>query len=170
MIEHLERIVGAKPLTGENCRFSLSPTGLLMVEVSDISYTGRAYLSRAFPFMLEDEYVALQNEEKEEIGMIRRLSDLREEDVPLVRSELEKKYFAPKIRKILSLSERFGSSHWEVECDVGKMSFTVKDTYKSMIRITEDRLYVCDVDGCRYEIESLKALDRKSYAKIELYV
>lgn len=170
MIEGLEKINGTKLLTGENCRFGTSPNGLLTVELADGSYCGRAFLSRAFPFQLEEEYISLQNDEKEELGMIRRLTDLKEEDRDLVRGELEKKYFAPKIQKILVLTERFGATHWDVETDVGKLRFTVKDTYRSMIRMTEDRLYVCDVDGCRYEIPSLKGLDRRSFSKIELYV
>ena len=83
---------------------------------------------------------------------------------------MRKKYYAPKIKKILSLTERHGNSNWDCETDVGKLSFSVKDTYRSLIRITPDRLYVCDVDGCRYEIESVKALDRRSYSKIDLYL
>ena len=170
MIEGIENVTGARRLTGEDCRFFLSPEGLLMAELTDGSYRGRAYLARAFPFLLEEEYVALQNEDREEVGMIRRLSDLREEDREAVRAELKKIYFVPKIKKILSLTERFGSTHWEIQSDVGDISFTVKDTYKSMIRVGDDRLFVCDIDGCRYEIESLSGLDRKSFSKIELYV
>lgn len=163
-------VAAGRPLSGENCRFFLSETGLLMADVAEGEYRGRAFLALAFPFQLTEEYISLQNEEKEEIGMIRRLSDLREEDRELVRDELKKKYFVPKILKILSLTERFGTTRWTVETDKGEMRFIVKDTYKSMIRVSEDRLFVCDLDGCRYEVESLKALDRKSFSKIELYV
>ncbi len=157
-------------LTGENCRFYKTREGLLAAALSDGSYEGRAFLSLAFPFQLTEEYIALQDEDKEEIGMIRRLSDLAEADRELVREELKIKYFTPKIRKILSLTERFGTTRWTVETDRGKQFFVVKDTYKSLIRVSADRLFVCDLDGCRYEIESLKALDRKSFSKIELYV
>lgn len=163
-------IAEGRALTGENCRFSLSPAGLLLAELTDGSYRGRAFLSLAFPFQLTDAYIALQNEDKEEIGMIRSLSDLREEDQTLVREELATKYFTPKIRKILALTERFGTTRWTVETDKGEMRFIVKDTYKSLIRVSEDRLFVCDLDGCRYEVVSLKALDRKSYSRIELYI
>ena len=168
--QELEQLAGGRALTGENCRFSLSNTGLLLAEVTGGVYRGRAFLSLAFPFQLTEEYIALQNEDKEEIGMIRRLSDLREEDRAIVREELAKKYYAPKIRRILSLTERFGTTRWTVETDKGEMRFIVKDTYKSLIRVSEDRLFVCDLDGCRYEVESLKGLDRRSYSKIELYV
>ena len=170
MTKEPDRAAQGRLLSGENCRFSLSPTGLLTAELSDGTYAGRAFLSLAFPFQLTEEYIALQNEDKEEIGMIRRLSDLRQEDQKLVRDELAKKYFTPKIQKILTLTERFGTTRWTVETDKGEMRFIVKDTYKSMIRVSEDRLFVCDIDGCRYEIESLKGLDKKSFSRIELYV
>lgn len=166
----LNSVARGNMLTGDTCRFSLSPAGLLTAKLSDGSYSGRAYLSLAFPFQFTEEYIALQNEDKEEIGMIRRLSDLREEDRDLVRDALKIKYFSPKIKKILTLTERFGTTRWTVETDKGNMNFVVKDTYKSLIRVSEDRLFVCDIDGCRYEIESLKGLDKRSFSKIELYV
>ena len=93
-----------------------------------------------------------------------------ENAVALLRNEISKKYFAPKIKKILYWKERFGTAYVECETDVGKLSFSVKDVIRSIIRLSDDRLFFVDVDGCRYEIESIKALDKKSYSKIELYI
>ena len=46
----------------------------------------------------------------------------------------------------------------------------LKDTFKSIIRVGDDRAIVVDADANRYEIESLSALDRNSFRKIELYL
>lgn len=157
------------PITGDSARFFLSDTGLLMVCLDDGTET-RAFLSRAFPFKTEDEYICVKNSDEEELGMIRTLGDFPKEQATLLREELRKKYFAPKIRRILRLNERYGASYWVCDTDMGELKFTVQNTYRSLIRAGEDRLFVVDHDGCRYEIESLSAFDKKSYSKIELYL
>ena len=63
-----------------------------------------------------------------------------------------------------------GFSYWQVDTDDCEISFTVQDTFRNLLRIGEDRVAVFDVDGNRFEIESLSSLDRKSYKKIELYL
>lgn len=170
MIEGIQCLTDTFLLSRENSSFFLSPTGLLMIRVPEKEIEKRAFLSLAFPFKKEREYICVQNEEKEEIGMIRSLSDFDKEEQSLISAELKKKYFSPKILKIVKLEEKFGSTFWDCQTDYGLRKFTVKDPHKSILRLGEDRAYVIDVDGCRYEIESLKGMDKKSHSKIELYL
>ncbi|MBQ3074671.1 MAG: DUF1854 domain-containing protein [Clostridia bacterium] len=170
MIQGLEKITDSFLIDRKNTTFFSSPTGLLMVKIPEKNYEGRAFLALAFPFETEENYVCVQNEDREELGMIRSLSMLEENAAELCRAELKKKYFAPKILKIVKLTERFGASYWDCETDYGLKKFTVKDPHRSILRLGEDRAYVVDVDGCRYEIESLKGMDKKSHSKIELYL
>ena len=57
---------------------------------------------------------------------------------------------------------------------LSKKSFTLQDTFRSIIKSPRDdgteRIFILDVDGNRYEIPNVEALDRKSYKKIELYL
>lgn len=170
MIQGLEKITDSFLIDRDNAVFYASPTGLLMVRIPEKDYDGRAFLALAFPFKTEEDYVCVQNEDREEMGMIRSLSLLDEEAAALCREELKKKYFSPKILKIVKLTERFGASYWDCETDYGMKKFTVRDPHRSILRLGEDRAYVVDVDGCRYEIESLKGMDKKSHSKIELYL
>jgi hypothetical protein len=39
-----------------------------------------------------------------------------------------------------------------------------------LLRIGEDKIVIIDVDGNRYYIESIAALDKNSQKKLELYV
>ena len=109
--------------------------------------------------------------ESEEIGIIADVEAFDDsEQNGLLKKELEIKYFIPKIKSILMLKEKFGFSNWKVVTDVGVISFTVRDTFRSMIRIGESRIYVLDNDGNRYEIEDFNKLDKRSYKKIELFI
>ncbi len=128
----------------------------------------RAFLHRAFPFDKPYEYISV-SDENGEIGLIFDIKDFAD-CADIIKSELDSKYFAPKIQKIISVKERFGYSYWKVKCDRGNVDFTVKDTFKSIIHVSQDRVFIMDVDTNRFEIESISALDRNSFRKIELYL
>ncbi len=130
----------------------------------------RIWLHRAFPFDLLEEYISIQNKDQEEIGLIRSLADFDEEAQKILCGELEHKYYTPKITKIVSLKEAHGYSFWQVESDAGELQFTLQDTFRSLLRVGEDKVFVFDNYGNRYVIESLKGLDRHSLRKIELYL
>lgn len=134
----------------------------------------RIFLSRAFPFDMPCEYISVLDRDKKEIGFIRSLDDFDEPSRSLLRHELEAKYYTPKIKRILSVKERYGFSYWKVECDFGEKSFTLQDTFRSIIKANladgSERVFILDVDGNRYEIVNVEALDRQSYKKIELYL
>ena len=134
----------------------------------------RIFLSRAFPFDMPFEYISVLDSDKREIGFIRSLHDFEEPERTLLINELETKYYTPTIKRILSVKERYGFSYWKCECEFGEKSFTLRDTFRSIIRThTNDgktRIFILDVDGNRYEIPDVEALDRFSYKKIELYL
>lgn len=134
----------------------------------------RIFLSRAFPFDMPYDYISVLDKDKKEIGFIRSLDDFDEPDKTLLIHELEAKYYTPVIKKILSVKERYGFSYWKCECEFGEKSFTLQDTFRSIIKATNgdgtERVYILDVDGNRYEIPDVEALDRQSYKKIELYL
>ncbi|MBE6602365.1 MAG: DUF1854 domain-containing protein [Ruminococcaceae bacterium] len=154
-------------LTAENASFACK-NGLLFV-----TYGGeekRAFLSRQFPFDFLWEFISVLDEEQAEIGIIRRLSDFEGEAYALLRTELEHRYFAPTVIRILSVKERYGFSYWKVVTEEGNVSFTLHDTFRSIIRAGEHRLIFMDVNGNRFELPDVEKLDRKSYKKIELYL
>ena len=154
-------------LTAENAAF-FQKNGLLYLRQEGKEQ--RVIPVRAFPFETLWEYISILNEERAELGMVRELSVLRAESARLLREELERRYYVPQIQRIVSQKERYGFSYWTVLTEEGEVHFTMHDTYRNMIRVGEDRVFLLDVDGNRFEIPSLAALDRKSMRKIELYL
>ncbi len=130
----------------------------------------RIYLHRAFPFDMPYKYISVLDRDKKEIGLIRDISEFDEATGKLLFDELDRKYYAPVITKIQNIKERYGFSYWVVETDSGHMSFTLQDTYRSILHAGKDRIFIIDMDGNRYEIPDLTKLDFKSYKKIELYL
>lgn len=131
----------------------------------------RVFLHRAFPFDLLWEYISVLDEEGIEIGIVQNIEDFEKETVEILKTELERKYYQPLIKNIVSLKERYGFSYWAVETKDGRnVSFTMQDTFRNIIRVGADKAILLDVDGNRFVIESIAELDRKSYKKIELYL
>ena len=131
---------------------------------------GRVILHRAFPFDRPDEIISVQQEDGFEIGIIRNINDFDEDTVKILNESLDNKYYIPEITKILSAKDRFGFVYFKCETDSGLCDFVVKNPFGSMIRLSESRIILIDIDGNRYSVKNTNALDRKSYRKIELYI
>lgn len=131
----------------------------------------RVFLHRAFPFELTEKYISVLDSHSNEIGIIYDICDFDDEQSALIKCELERKYYSPIIKSINSVKERYGYSFWKVTLsDNRDISFTVNDTYRQIIHAGEDKIFICDVDGNRFEIEKVSSLDHKSYRRIELYL
>ena len=104
---------------------------------------------------------------EEELGILARLGDLPPESQDLLAAEVEKAYFVPRIRRILSITEEFGVRTWEVVTERGLRTFDI--TESTQVRLLEPaRLVIKDVDGNRYQIEDIRLLDRKSQQWLDL--
>ncbi len=159
-------------LTRENAAFRKSGDFLaldLKTESGETSHA-RVFLHRCFPFDSADAFISVLDRDSTEIGLIRTLDALDNASRALVEEELARKYFCPKITQITSIKEKFHFSHWCVATELGTLEFTVRDTYRSMLRIGAERVFISDVDGNRYEIERLSALDKKSLRQIDTYL
>lgn len=154
-------------LTPQNATFYIKNDFL---HIKTESYEGRAFLCRQFPFELEWEFISVMNEEQAEVGIIKATSLFAKACEDLLRTELSRRYYAPIIDKIMGVKERYGFSYWRVHTAEGNVNFTLHDTYRSIIRATGGRVVLLDVNGNRFEIPDVEALDRKSYKKIELYL
>lgn len=130
---------------------------------------GIVKLRRMFPFEELWTNISVLDSESNEIGIINDISDFPKDGELLVR-ELEKIYFYPRITKIYSMKEKYGFSSWDVETDIGRITFSVKDTFRSILLLGGSRVIITDADGGRYEIPDASQLDKSSYRKIELYV
>ena len=108
--------------------------------------------------------------ELKEIGIIKNISDLNEDEQEYIRRELGRKYFMPVIQTIQSVKEKYGYAYFDTVTDAGRQKFTLHDTHRNIIKATDDRLILNDVNGNRYEIASLATLDAASLRKIELYL
>lgn len=154
-------------LTPENAVFTMR-NGFLYLMFEERNE--RVFLYRQFPFELQWEWISVMDHDQHEIGIVRDVHAFDAETAARLVRELSRRYYSPVIQRILSVKERYGFSHWKVHTAEGTVSFTLHDTYRSIVRAGDTRLILLDVNGNRFEIADTTALDRKSYKKIELYL
>ena len=166
-----ENIIKIIYLTPENATFYKDGDFLSLKTTLDGEENdhGVIKLRRLFPFEELWADISVLTPANEEIGVIRDVS-LFENDSEMLRAELERVYFTPKIKKIISMKEKYGFSNWDVETDIGNITFSVRDTFRSVHSFESGRVIITDVDGSRYEIPDANTLDKNSYRKIEIYL
>lgn len=173
----LKEVVTVRYITKDNAKFEKQSDFVKMtvrfpneegVEVETVY--DRIFLHRAFPFDFPYEYISVLDSDSKEIGIIKEIDGLGEEAAKLLRDELDRKYFTPVIRQILSVKDKFGYSYWKVLTDEGEMEFTMRDTFSNLLKVGGTRIFANDIDGNRYEIPDIEKLDRKSFKRIELFL
>ncbi len=173
----LRDVIAVTYITRDNAKFELIGEFIRLTltaknddGVAETKTYDRIFLHRAFPFDYPYSYISVLDADSAEIGIIAHVDELSEDAAKMLRAELDRKYYTPVIKQILSVKDKFGYSYWKVDTDEGLLEFTLHDTFQSMLKVGGSRIFVNDIDGNRYEIPDIEALDRASYRKIELFL
>lgn len=135
--------------------------GILRLTLPDRSYVS-ARVYRAFPVSDPDRYFGLTDGAGKEVGMIADPSRLDATSREAAASELDKRYFVPVVRKVFDIRDDYGATVFDVETDRGRHRYLVRGIRDNLVELSHRRLLLTDVDGNRFEIEDLTALDPRS--------
>jgi len=122
----------------------------------------RVAVVRAFPLSHPHQYLSVRDGKNEEVGLIVSAAELDGEGQRLVTEDLERRYLIPVIRRVVRITERFGTVDWEVETDRGVCRFTTRGAREKVIQPSPGRYLLTDVDENRYDVRDLTALDAAS--------
>ena len=140
---------------------------LRMTIEEDRSYL-RIKVARAAPLSDPDRYICFLDAKDEVICMVTELDELPEKSRPFAMEELDWRYLTARIEKVISLRNEYGVSYWEVETDRGLREFVARSVGENAQWLNDTRLIIFDVDGNRFEIADIQALDKKSTGLMEL--
>lgn len=99
--------------------------------------------------------------------MIRDVSELPSESQKAIFFELDRRYFTPKIGRIINLKQEGGMWTWQVDTNRGEATFYVRSWRDSSYEMQPGRYMIQSVDGQRFEIPSYESLDDRSKLFIE---
>ncbi len=144
--------------------FDTAPDGTMRVMVPNDRCSLQVQAWRAFPLSHSEEQIVLRDGANKEVGILRDLTGLPEPARDMVRAQLHRRYFLPRILKIYSIFERFGTTQWEFETDRGRREVTTKPIHEALFEMSPGRYLITDNENNRYEIHNLSALDETSRA------
>ena len=110
----------------------------------------------------------LHASKKEEIVLLHDFKGLDATSQQILEEELHRRYFLPKIIRIITTKASFGNRYWDVLTDCGPRQFLMKSPETNATWLTDDRCILRDTLGNCYEIESLAQLDPTCRGKAEM--
>jgi hypothetical protein len=125
---------------------------------------------RVFPLSNPRRYLSVRDAGDAEIGLIVDAGELDAASRRLVEEHLERRYIVPVVQRVLSARERFGTVDWTVETDRGVRSFTTRNLRENVVQPAPNRYVLTDVDGNRYDVRDVEALDGVSRAWLLRYI
>lgn len=153
--------------------FELEPSGFLTLR-----YDGREYHrispTRLIPFFSRTTYISLsydnEDNEFEEIGVIKDMTELDKKQYELLDKYLEYKYYMPEITRVYSIKDNMrGSLFVRADTTSGEKTIVVRDWYENFRMLSDKYLYVNDSDGNKYYCADISKLDKKSRNVLEMF-
>jgi hypothetical protein len=144
-----------------------------------LKYGGADYkhitLRRILPIGKPMEYISVADHENKEIGIIRSVEALKGDQLKIVVNELDNRYYSPLIAGIISVSDKLGYVYIEMKLknksgSISTKSCAVKDVNRNIRMLGDNSLIIFDVDGNRYIIEDIMAMDKNSVKKLDPYL
>ena len=116
-------------------KLAVENSGFLTAEYDGKTYH-RVDPTRLIPFISKTTYISLsfENDEKEfrEIGVIKDMKDMEEQQYNLLDKYLEYKYFMPEITKVYSIRDNMrGSIFVKADTTSGPKTICVRDWYQN---------------------------------------
>lgn len=118
------------------------------------------------PLSRPGRYLALLDGKGEEIAVIEDPGSLPGESRSAVERELRARYLTGTVQSVNSARQEFGATYWHVETDRGPRDFVTQNLQENAQWLSDDHLLLVDVDGNRFEVPSVSALDARSRAFI----
>jgi hypothetical protein len=134
----------------------------LEVHIEEEPMLPRASFRRLYPLSDPSHYIAIHDEEKKEVGILRDLGAMDVASRELLEKELDRRYFTPSIQRINELRVEGGMVHFVVDTNRGSCEFYVRNWRDSAHEIGAGRWLIHSVDGQRFDIPKVDALDARS--------
>jgi hypothetical protein len=170
-----DRYEGIRYLAPYDIHFYLNDLGQFCLRQPDGTELTDVLVYRTRPISDPDHYVSIRvgatSTEQREIGLIRDVNALAPEQRRLLKEALHRRYFIHIVSEIHALREEFGYLYWDCETDKGRREFpTARWDQSKCVHAGNGCHMITDVDGNRYEIPDIEALDAESRSRFRRYI
>ena len=121
----------------------------------------------AAPLSRPGQYLALLDGKGNEIITLPDPNVLPPDSLQAAQEELRRRYLTATVRSITHAKQEFGATYWSVATDRGDRDFVTQNLQENAIWLSPTHLLLLDVDGNRFEITDVEALDAGSQRYVE---
>ncbi len=171
MEQEVEEMTALRYLTKENAVFARTGGGFISLEFDGKKWE-RVQVIRLFPFTEPDQFISIRTveERSKEIGVIEDMKKVSKETRKMLEEQLKLHYFTPVIQKVLDIKDEYGYAYFHVMTDRGECRFTINMGGNAVVRLTDTRLLITDLDENRFEIPDVLQLSQKEQRKLDLFL
>ncbi|MBM3496223.1 MAG: DUF1854 domain-containing protein [Armatimonadetes bacterium] len=116
----------------------------------------------AAPMSRPNRYLCLLDGKGSEIAMIEDPDSLPRLSREAVRRELRNRYLTASVQCVIECKQEFGTTYWCVETDRGVREFVTQSLQENAQWLSDTHLVLVDVDGNRFDVPDVTALDARS--------
>jgi len=161
----------------------MAPAGTMLLDANDVRFErdsedqvrmrrgGETHnvgtVAMAFPLSNPKRMVVVRDESGGEMGILDDLRGLDADSRGVIKEELEKSYFMPRIVDVERIEEELNVVTWRVATDRGPRTFLVRATRTSIRKLGGRRLIIRDVDGNRFLISDWLELPPRARRLVE---
>ena len=172
MDEESEQMLILRYLDQDNAAFTRTEGGFL-----DLKTDGKLYqkvqVVRMFPNTDKNRYLSVREgtERAREIGVINDLKkDFDRATGRAIEEQLNVRYFTPVITKLLSVKEESGYAYFVVMTDYGECRFAFRTNNNAVVKLSENRIFIQDLENNRFEIPDIRKLSVKEQRKLDMFL
>jgi hypothetical protein len=116
----------------------------------------------ASPLGYPERFLSLLDSKGEEIVLIPDPKDLPSASLEAVKIELGRRYLTATIETVEDARSEFGVTYWHVRTDRGPRDFVTQSLQENAQWLSPSHLLLIDVDGNRFELKNVDAMDSRS--------
>jgi len=144
-----------------------------------LKYKGEEYkhivLRRIMPIDQPMNYISIADNDNKEIAILKAVDDLRPDQRLIVEQELDNRYYSPQVLDVTSVRDKLGYVYMEMKLrnkqgNEYEKSCAIKDVSRNIRMLSGNSVIIFDVDGNRYVVPDLKALNKQSLRKLDSYL
>jgi hypothetical protein len=167
MRKKIKKTQGPKTLDAGNLRLEAGEGSALTIYASGTTYHGvKLVLCR--PLNDPGNLAVLQDRDGKELALVSHLDKLDKGSRQVLDLSLRMRALTAKVKSIKSLAHQYGAVYWSVDTDRGPREFVLKGLTEHVRWLSDSRILMTDVDGNRFEIKDMTALDKHSRELLDL--
>lgn len=171
MDSEVEEMTALRYMTKDNARFERTTGGFVSLEFDGKKWD-RVQVIRLFPFTDPNKFISIRTveERSKEIGVIEDMKHVSKDTRKMLEEQLNLHYFTPIIEKVIDIKDEYGYAYFHVMTDRGECRFTINMGGNAVVRLTDSRLLITDLDENRFEIPDVFKLTQKEQRKLDLFL